>query len=87
MKISEIGQGTWNYKGSVEPLRLGVSLVATHIDILKISMALKESLERLSKALETKSSSQRFSLGPNHLDYDVAFSRAAEGALSTAASS
>ena len=30
IKISEIGQGTWNYKGGVEPLRLGVSLGATH---------------------------------------------------------
>ena len=31
-KIAEIGQGTWNYRGGVEPLRLGVSLGATHID-------------------------------------------------------
>ena len=31
-KISEIGLGTWAYKGGVEPLRLGVSLGAYHID-------------------------------------------------------
>lgn len=31
-KIAEIGQGTWNYRGGVEPLRLGVSLGSTHID-------------------------------------------------------
>ena len=41
VKISEIGQGTWNYKGGVEPLRLGVSLGATHIDTAEI-MELKE---------------------------------------------
>jgi diketogulonate reductase-like aldo/keto reductase len=31
-KISEIGQGTWQYRGGVEPLRAGISLGATHID-------------------------------------------------------
>lgn len=31
-KISEIGLGTWAYKAGVEPLRLGVSLGAYHID-------------------------------------------------------
>jgi diketogulonate reductase-like aldo/keto reductase len=31
-KISEIGQGTWQYRGGVEPLRVGISLGATHID-------------------------------------------------------
>lgn len=31
-KIAEIGQGTWNYRGGLETLRLGVSLGATHID-------------------------------------------------------
>lgn len=31
-RISEIGLGTWAYKGGVEPLRLGVSLGAYHID-------------------------------------------------------
>jgi diketogulonate reductase-like aldo/keto reductase len=36
VKISEIGQGTWNYKGGVEPLRLGVTLGATHIDTAEI---------------------------------------------------
>jgi diketogulonate reductase-like aldo/keto reductase len=36
IKISEIGQGTWNYKGDIEPLRLGVSLGATHIDTAEI---------------------------------------------------
>lgn len=36
VKISEIGQGTWNYKGGVEPLRLGISLGATHVDTAEI---------------------------------------------------
>jgi diketogulonate reductase-like aldo/keto reductase len=31
-KISEIGQGTWQYRGGMEPLRVGISLGATHID-------------------------------------------------------
>ena len=35
-KISEIGQGTWNYTGGTEPLRLGVSLGASHIDTAEI---------------------------------------------------
>lgn len=30
--IAEIGQGTWQYQGGVEALRLGISLGATHID-------------------------------------------------------
>lgn len=32
VNISEIGLGTWQYRDGVEPLRLGVSLGATHID-------------------------------------------------------
>lgn len=36
VKISEIGQGTWNYRGGTEPLRLGVSLGATHIDTAEV---------------------------------------------------
>jgi diketogulonate reductase-like aldo/keto reductase len=36
VRISEIGQGTWNYRGGVETLRLGVSLGATHIDTAEI---------------------------------------------------
>jgi diketogulonate reductase-like aldo/keto reductase len=36
VEISEIGQGTWEYRGGVEPLRLGVSLGATHIDTAEI---------------------------------------------------
>jgi diketogulonate reductase-like aldo/keto reductase len=32
VNISEIGQGTWDYRGGLEPLKLGVSLGATHID-------------------------------------------------------
>lgn len=32
VSISEIGLGTWAYRDGVEPLRLGVSLGATHID-------------------------------------------------------
>jgi diketogulonate reductase-like aldo/keto reductase len=32
VSISEIGQGTWEYRGAAEPLRLGVALGATHID-------------------------------------------------------
>ncbi len=36
IKISEIGQGTWNYRDGVEPLRLGVSLGATHIDTAEV---------------------------------------------------
>ncbi len=32
ISISEIGQGTWAYHTGVEPLQLGVSLGATHID-------------------------------------------------------
>ena len=32
VKVSEIGLGTWDYKGGTEPLVRGISLGATHID-------------------------------------------------------
>jgi diketogulonate reductase-like aldo/keto reductase len=32
VEIAEIGQGTWAFRDDTEPLRLGVSLGATHID-------------------------------------------------------
>jgi diketogulonate reductase-like aldo/keto reductase len=32
VKIAEIGQGTWQYRGGVSPLKLGILLGATHID-------------------------------------------------------
>lgn len=32
VRISEIGQGTWQYRGGIAPLKVGISLGATHID-------------------------------------------------------
>ena len=78
IKISEIGQGTWAYTGGVEPLRLGVSLGATHIDTAEmygtegiVGKAIEDEREKIF--LATK-------VSPQHLRYDDLI-RAAEGSL------
>ncbi len=76
VKISEIGQGTWNYKGGVEPLRLGVSLGATHVDTAEIygtEGVVGEAIEGIRDEvfLATK-------VWSDHLDYDGVL-KAAEG--------
>jgi diketogulonate reductase-like aldo/keto reductase len=77
--IPEIGQGTWNYKGGVEPLRLGVSLGATHIDTAEIygtegvvGKAIEGIREKVFLATKVWS---------DHLHYDDVL-KAAEGSLS-----
>ena len=79
VKISEIGQGTWNYAGGVEPLRLGVSLGATHIDTAEIygtEGVVGKAIEGIRDKvfLATK-------VWSDHLQYDNVL-RAAEGSLS-----
>ncbi len=78
VNISEIGQGTWDYRGGVEPLRLGVSLGATHIDTAEmygtepiVGKAISEI--RSNVFLATK-------VSPQHLHYNDVI-RAAEGSL------
>ncbi len=76
--VSEIGLGTWNYKGGVEPLRKGIELGATLIDTAEgyytediVGQAIKGIRDRVFIA--TKVSGR-------HLDYDGVL-RAAEGSL------
>jgi len=76
--VSEIGLGTWNYKGGVEPLRKGIELGATLIDTAEgyytediVGQAIKGIRDRVFTA--TKVSGR-------HLDYDGVL-RAAEGSL------
>src|SRR5208283_122217 len=78
IKISEIGQGTWNYKGGVEPLRLGVSLGATHIDTAEIY----GTEEVVGKAIECIRDKVFLAtkVWSDHLGYDDLL-RAAEGSL------
>ena len=77
-KISEIGQGTWAYRADVQPLRLGISLGATHIDtaemygtepiVGKAILGIRADVFLASK------------VSPSHLDYNSLI-RAAEGSL------
>jgi len=78
IKISEIGQGTWNYKGDVVPLRLGVSLGATHIDTAEIY----GTEEVVGKAIEGIRDKVFLAtkVWSDHLGYDDLL-RAAEGSL------
>lgn len=76
--VPEIGLGTWNYKGGVEPLRKGIELGATLIDTAEgyytedvVGEAVKGLRDQVFIA--TKVSGR-------HLDYDGVL-RAAEGSL------
>ena len=76
--IPEIGLGTWNYKGGVNPLRKGIELGATLLDTAEgyytedvVGKAVKGIRDRVFIA--TKVSGR-------HLDYDGVL-RAAEGSL------
>lgn len=78
VKISEIGQGTWDYNGGIEPLRLGISMGATHIDTAEmygtegvVGKAIGGQRENVF--LATK-------VNPSHLHYDDVI-RAAESSL------
>jgi diketogulonate reductase-like aldo/keto reductase len=78
VKISEIGLGTWNYSGGAEPLRLGASLGATHIDTAEIygtEAVVGKAIEGIRDKvfLATK-------VWSDHLGYDDVL-RAAEGSL------
>lgn len=78
VKVSEIGLGTWKYQSSSEPLRVGISLGATHIDTAEIygtEGIVGEAVEgiRDDVFLATKVSS-------SHLHYDDVL-RAADGSL------
>jgi diketogulonate reductase-like aldo/keto reductase len=79
VKISEIGQGTWASRSGVEPIRLGISLGATHVDTAEmygteplVGKAISDI--RDSVFLATK-------VSPQHLDYNDVI-KAAEGSLS-----
>ena len=76
--ISEIGQGTWNYSGGIEPLQLGVSLGATHIDTAEmyrtegdVGKAIEGIRDKVFLATKVWS---------DHLSYDGVMS-AAEGSM------
>jgi diketogulonate reductase-like aldo/keto reductase len=78
VKISEIGLGTWQYRGGVEPLRLGISLGATHVDTAEmygteetVGDAIKDQRDKVF--LATK-------VSPSHIHYDDLL-KAAEGSL------
>jgi diketogulonate reductase-like aldo/keto reductase len=79
IKISEIGQGTWAYRGGAEPLKLGVSLGATHVDTAEmygtegaVGKAIADIRDQVF--LATK-------VSPEHLHYNDVI-KAAEGSLS-----
>jgi len=76
--ISEIGQGTWDYHGGVESLRLGVTLGATHVDTAEmygtettVGKAIKDIRDKVF--LATK-------VSPQHLHQKDVI-KAAEGSL------
>jgi len=78
VKVSEIGQGTWDYRGGIEPLRLGVLLGATHIDTAEmygteqmVGKAISGIREKIF--LATK-------VSPSHLKHDEVI-KAAQGSL------
>ncbi len=78
VKISEIGQGTWQYRGGVEPLKVGISLGATHIDTAEMYGTEETVGEAIAKErgkvfLATK-------VSPSHIHHDDLI-KAAEGSL------
>jgi diketogulonate reductase-like aldo/keto reductase len=78
VKISEIGQGTWQYRGGVEPLRVGISLGATHVDTAEMYGTEETVGEAIAKDrskvfLATK-------VSPSHLHHDDLI-KAAEASL------
>lgn len=78
IKISEIGQGTWNYGGGIESLRLGVSLGATHIDTAEAY----RTEEIVGKAIEGIRDQVFLAtkVWPDHLRYDDLL-KACDGSL------
>lgn len=78
IKISEIGLGTWQYRGEIEALRVGISLGATHIDTAEVygtEDIVGEAIRGLREKvfLATK-------VSPSHLNHDNVL-KAAEGSL------
>jgi diketogulonate reductase-like aldo/keto reductase len=78
VKISEIGQGTWAYRAGVEPIRVGISNGATHVDTAEmygtegiVGNAIADRRDKVF--LATK-------VSPQHLHYDEVI-KAAEGSL------
>jgi diketogulonate reductase-like aldo/keto reductase len=78
VKVSEIGQGTWQYSNGSDPLKLGVSLGATHVDTAEmygteptVGKAISDIREKVF--LATK-------VSPQHIHRDDLI-RAAEGSL------
>lgn len=78
VQIAEIGIGTWNYTGGVEPLRRGIALGASFIDTAElystegvVGEAIRGQRERVFIATKVSGS---------HLRYDEVL-RAAEGSL------
>ncbi len=78
VKISEIGQGTWQYRGGVKPLKEGIALGATHVDTAEmygteetVGEAIHEVRDQV--LLATK-------VSPSHLHHDDLI-KAAEASL------
>ncbi len=76
-KIPEIGQGTWNYRGSLEPLRVGVSLGARLIDTAEM-YGTEEAVGKAVEALKDVFIATKVSA--HHLHHDDVI-RAAEASL------
>jgi diketogulonate reductase-like aldo/keto reductase len=78
IKIAEIGQGTWQYRGGVSPIKLGISLGATHIDTAEMygteeTVGEAIAADRDKVFLATK-------VSPSHIHHDDLI-RAAEASL------
>jgi diketogulonate reductase-like aldo/keto reductase len=78
VKIAEIGQGTWQYRGGVGPLKVGISLGATHVDTAEMygtEETVGEAIadERDKVFLATK-------VSPSHIHHDELI-KAAEASL------
>lgn len=78
VKISEIGQGTWQYRGGVEPLRIGISLGATHVDTAEMYGTEETVGEAIAKDREKVFLATKVS--PSHIHHDDLI-KAAEGSL------
>ena len=78
VKISEIGQGTWQYRGGIEPLRLGVSLGANHIDTAEVYGTEETVGEAIGKDRDKVFLATKVS--PSHLHHDDVI-KAAEASL------
>ncbi len=79
MEIPEIGLGTWDYRGGVEPLKIGISLGASLIDTAEMYRT-EEVVGRAISSLDRRSVFIATKVWPNHLHHDDLL-KAAEASL------